>query len=149
MREGFIFDLSSNRVNDNVKILFPKGEIIDSTAIISGERIWFFIASVEAGKIINRAWIIKPDGIMEAEAQAERGDGSWLSELRGKCAIGGFLLAATDNGIVRLEADSGKIIKTKEFPDTDPFVSAESRLFPSKDGLYAVDEKEIKLLKII
>ena len=83
------------------------------------------------------------------EAFAERGDGSWLSEIRGKCAIGEFLLAATDKGIVRLETDLGKIVKTKEFPDTEPFVNAESHLFPGKDGLYAVDEKEIKLLKMI
>jgi len=148
LRAAFIFDLEQTQVNDNVKIVFPKGKVIDSAAAMSGERIWFFIASLEAGKIINRAWVIKPDGMAEAEAQAERGDGSWLSELRGKCAIGKILLAATDDGIVRLEADAGKIIKTKEFPDTEPFVSAESHLFPGQDGLYAVDEKEIKFLKI-
>ena len=149
LRAAFIFDLEQTQVNDNVKIVFPKGKVIDSAAAMSGERIWFFIASLEAGKIINRAWVIKPDGTAEAEAQAERGDGSWLSELRGKCAIGKILLAATDDGIVRLEADAGKIIKTKEFPDTEPFVSAESHLFPGQDGLYAVDEKEIRLLKMI
>lgn len=149
LREGFIFDLNQNRVNDNVKIPIPKGEAVDSTAVISSERIWFFLAVSTGGKILHYGWAIRPDGTIEGEAFAERGDESWLSEIRGKCAIGKFLLAATDEGIVRLETDSGKIVKTKEFPDTEPFVSAESHLFAGKDGLYAVDEKEIKFLKII
>lgn len=149
LREGFIFDLNSNRVNDNVKIPIPKGEAVDSTAVISSERIWFFLAVSTGGKILHYGWVIRPDGTIEGEAFAERGDGSWLSKIRGKCAIGKFLLAATDEGIVRLEADLGKIVKTKEFPDTEPFVSAESHLFPGKDGLYAADDKEIKLLKLL
>ena len=107
-----------------------------------------FFSVNNGGKIINQCAVIKPDGTVEAIAEAEEGDGSWLSVLRGKCAAGNFALASTDDGIVRVETNSGKIIETRKFPDTEPFVDSSSYLFPGNDGIYVVSRKEIRLLKI-
>lgn len=44
--------------------------------------------------------------------------------------------------------NNGKLIKVREFPDTEPFIDSSSHLFAGQDGLYVVDGKEIRVLKI-
>lgn len=145
---AFVFDAKRRGINDNVKIPPIRGQLVDSTCVFSKTHCWFFFSVNNGGKIINQCAVIKPDGTVEAIAEAEEGDGSWLSVLRGKCAAGNFALASTDDGIVRVETNSGKIIETRKFPDTEPFVDSSSYLFPGNDGIYVVSRKEIRLLKI-
>lgn len=145
---GFVFNVSGGGINDNVKLPRIFGQLIDSTAVLTKERCWFLISAQEKGKTINRAIVVNKKGIVEAVTETTAGDGSWLSTIHGKCAIGNMLFSATDDGIVRVEVDSDQIVKTKEFPDTEPFVDSSSQLFIGKEGLYAVKEKEITLLKI-
>jgi hypothetical protein len=49
-----------------------------------------------------------------------------------------MLFAATDDGIVRIEAVGSDLSVTKSFPDTVRFVDAESLLFPGKAGLTVI-----------
>ncbi len=144
----FVFDAKSRGLNDSVKLEHIRGQLVDSTAVFGRDRCWFFIATQESGKTIHRAYLVRGNGSVEASAEAEANDGSWLGTIRGKCASSNFLLAATDDGLVRLEADNGKIIVAREFPDTEPFVSSASNLFASSDGLYVVGRKEVVRLTI-
>jgi hypothetical protein len=59
-----------------------------------------------------------------------------------------MLFSATDGGIVRLEVRAGAIQKTRDFPDTEPFVDAESRLFAGRRGLYVVGPRRIAVVKM-
>lgn len=145
---AFVFDALKQGINDSVKLPSMRGQLIDATCVFSKDRAWFFTATQEGGRIINQCAVITRDGKIEATAQAEKGNGTWLSNLRGKCAAGNFLLVATDDGIVRVEPDNGQIVKVKEFPDTEPFVDAECQLFSGKEGLYVVNRKDIKILKM-
>ena len=92
--------------------------------------------------------MIQPDGHIVAVTEAQKGNNSWLADLHGHSAVHNFLLVATDEGIARVEYKDGQINKTKEFPDTEPFVDANCQLFASSQGLYAVSEREINLLQI-
>lgn len=145
---AFVFDALKRGINDNVKLPFFRGQLVDSTCFFSDNRCWFLAAVREGGKTVHYCFIIRPDGLIEAKAEAELGDGSWLGTLRGKCAAGNFLLATTDEGIVRAEPNYGRIEKAKEFPDTEPFVDTSCHLFPGNEGLYVVGKREISLLKI-
>ncbi len=145
---AFVFDAERRGINDNVKLSPIRGQLVDSTCFFAKDQCWFFTATREAGKTVNRSTVIKADGTIVAEAESEEGDGSWLSDIRGKCAFGNSLLAATDDGIVRVEIDNGKIVVTKEFPDTEPFVSSGVHLFPGTQGLHVVSRQEISVLKI-
>jgi H/ACA ribonucleoprotein complex subunit 3 len=145
---AFVFDAQRRGINDSIQLPPWQGQIIDATCSFSNDRCWFFLAIQEQGRIIHRCAIIQPNGKVEATARAELGDGSWLGTLRGKCAVRHFLLAATDDGIVRIEPNNGQIVKTKEFPDTEPFVDASCQLFASQQGLYVVNQRKIHLLKI-
>lgn len=146
---AFVFGTKAKGLNDSVKIPKIPGQLVDSTCVFAKNRCWFFAAFEDRGRITNRCVVITSDGHVDAQAEALRGDGSWLSSLRGKCAIGNFLLAATDNGIISVEPQAGKIIKTKEFPDTEPFVDTSCHLFPGTQGLYVVSSHDIKELKIL
>ena len=145
---AFVFDTNRSGINDSVKLPSIRGQLIDSTCIFSETRCWFFIASKDGNTIKNQCFVIKSDGSIEATHEAEADDGSWLSTLRGKCLAGNFAFAATDEGIVRLETQYGKIVETKKFPDSEPFVDSSKHLFAGKDGLYVVGNQDITILKI-
>lgn len=143
---AFVFDAEQTGINDSVKLPPLKGQLIDSACFFTKNYCWFLVAIQEKGKTINRCIVIRSDGSIKATAEAEEGDGSWLSRLRGKCALGKFLFVATDEGLVRVEPNGDSIAVTAEFPDTEPFVSSGSHLFAG-DGIYVVDRNEIKLLQ--
>lgn len=148
MFTAFVFDSKNRGINDTVAIAPFHGTFVDAHCVFSDSRCWFFTASQEGGKIIHRSSVIRRDGTVEATAVAERGDGSWLSAIRGQCAVGNSLFVPTDDGIMRVEIDHGAIQKSKEFPDTELFVDSATQLFPGQNGLYAVTLHEITLLKI-
>lgn len=146
---AFVFDAKNRGINDRVKIQPIKGQLIDSTCFFSKNKCWFFTSTNEGGKKINRCSVINSNGSFEASTESAFGDGTWLGNIRGKCAVGNFLFAPTDDGIIKIECQNGQITKIAEFPDTENFVNAESRLFAGADGLYVVDRQEIKLLKLV
>lgn len=145
---AFMFRPGAPGINDRVKIPQITGRLLDSTCYFGKDRVWFAMATQEAGSIKHRMVVLRADGTVEAVAGATAGDGTWLGTLRGKAAAGPWLFAATDDGIVRLEVDSGKIAVAKEYPDTEPFVDAGCHLFPGSQGLYVVTPHEIRLLEI-
>lgn len=148
LAQAFIFDAVRRGINDSVKMPPLRGQLIDATAVFGSDCVWFFTTSREAGRTLNRCTLVGRTGDVRATTEAENGDGSWLGTIRGKCAVRSFLFAPTDDGIVRVEASGGTITKTREFPDTEPFVDADSQLFAGKAGIYVVDRQEIRVLRI-
>lgn len=145
---GFVFDAESHSINDDVQLAPIKGQLLNSTATFASDRVWFFTTTQSGGKTINTCTVVNANGSIEATAQAQQGDGSWLGTITGKCAIGTFLLSATDDGITRVEPSNGSIVVTREFPDAEQFVHSGSYLYPHSEGLVAVTGKEIYILKI-
>jgi H/ACA ribonucleoprotein complex subunit 3 len=139
----FIFDPERKGMNDSLTLKPFKGQLIDSTCFFGKDRIWFLVSNRVSGKTINSCYLIRHDGTVEARAETEADDGSWLGALRGKCAVGDFLLVATDDGIVRVKASGGTLAIEKEFPDSARFVHANRHLFVDKSGLMVVGSHEI------
>ena len=145
---SFLFDVRTKGVNDNLKLPRIRGQLVDSTCVFTEKHCWFFTSFVDRGRTINRCVVLRYDGTVEAVSETRVGDGSWLSEIRGKCGVGNSLLVVTDEGIVSVEPEGGKIVKTKEFPDTESFVDLGCHLFLSREGLYVTSSKTIRLLTI-
>ena len=144
---SFVFDAQRRGINDRVPLAL-RGQLIDAVCTFSEEHCWFFAALKQSGKMVHQCVLIGPEGLVHATAEAEQGDGSWLSTLHGCCAAGPFLFAPTEEGIVRLENENGRMVITKEFPDTEPFVDSGCRLFAGKKGIYVVGRQEIQLLTL-
>ena len=96
----------------------------------------------------NHCILLNSKGDVLATAEGDEGDGSWLGSLRAKTAIPNCLLAATDDGLVRVQRDSDKLVVATEFPDTEPFLDTNDRLLASSAGVYVVSRKQITLLSI-
>lgn len=143
LTRAFVFDADRSGINDTVKIVPIKGQLIDSTCVFAGTHAWFMTTEKNGPKIVNRVQVINSLGEIEATDECENGDGSWLGKIRGKLPTGNFILSATNEGIVRAEISNGKIVPTKEFPDTEPFVDENSFLLPSLSGIYVIRKKEI------
>lgn len=140
---AFVFDPARGGLHDGVRLPAVRGKVTHATCTFARERAWFMVATEEAGRAVHRCWVIAADGRLEAEASATAGDGSWLGVLGGQCAAAGFLLAPTDAGVVRVEPRDGALVVAAEFPDTEPFVDAGTRLFLDPAGLDVVSTREV------
>ncbi|HNH85285.1 MAG TPA: hypothetical protein PL157_23150, partial [Acidobacteriota bacterium] len=145
---AFTFHTAQPGLNDNVTLPKFRGQLLEANCLFTDDRAWFFTSENIQGRTVNRCTVIRPNGTIEATTEAEAGDGSWLSTLRGKCAVGNFLLVATDDGIIRMEPKFNQILKTREFPDTESFVDAGCQLIAGRQGLYVVTSQEIRLLEL-
>lgn len=146
---AFVFDVQRPGINDRVQMPHWSGQLIDATCCLSCNLAWLFLAIQEHGKTVHRCAVIRADGSLEATAEVDPGAGTWLASLHGHCAVNHFLLAATDEGIVRIEPRNGNLFVTKDFPDTESFVDSSSQLFAGQEGLYVVKQQTIHVLTIV
>lgn len=145
---AFVFEEHKGGLNDCVKLPL-RGELVDADCVFARERCWLTLAAQERGRMWHRCFAIARNGDVLAQSEAEAGDGSWLGgPLRGKCAVGEFLLAPSDDGVARVEARNGTLHVTKRFPETSEWVRADSRLFPMANGLGVANQQEIYQLAI-
>ncbi|MGK4006180.1 hypothetical protein WMF31_26410 [Sorangium sp. So ce1036] len=155
---AFVFDAERPGLKDTVKLPFPGGKLTAATCVFDADpgspprggrgRAWLFLAAEQAGRVVHRCVVVREDGAVEATADGEAEGGSWLGALTGKCAASGFLLSATDAGVVRVEVRGGALVEARRFPGTEPFVTQASRLLVGPEGLFVVDARAITLLRI-
>ncbi len=145
---AFVFGADAHVLNDGVRLAGLPAHLVDATCAFGEHRVLFVAGGREGAATVQRAWLIGADGTVLARAETDAADGSWLGGLRGACVSGPYVFVPTDEGIVRAEVQEGRLVPTKEFPDTEPFVDRASRLLPTRDGLYVVGLREIRLLRV-
>ncbi len=145
---AFVFGADRGGLADTVRLPYPAGQVLDHEVVFSNDYLWVLFAVRASGKTVHLAARMAPDGVIDATAQAEAGDGSWLGTLGGKCAVGALLLCPTDAGIVRVEAQSGALVETRRFADTEPLVNAAMELHAAPDGLFVVEARMISMLRL-
>ena len=145
---AFVFDAQHRGINDRVQLPRWSGQLLDANCVFTSELCWFFWAIQEQGQIVHHCAVIRPNGAIVATMKEQHNETSWLANLYGKCAVSNFLLAATDEGIVRLAPQNGQIVIINEFPDTEPFVDSSCNLIAAPQGLYVIKQQEIYLLQI-
>lgn len=158
LRVAFVFDPRRPGLNDRVELPLWSGQLIEATCSFSDTLCWFFLTTQENGVIHYSCTVIRSTGAVLATAKVPAGADHWLTHLGGVgaalpqvspyLALNQFLLAATDEGIIRVEVQQDQLVKTKTFPDTEPFVDSRSHLLPAKDGLYVITAHTIHHLKM-
>jgi hypothetical protein len=144
----FVFEAVGRAIRDGIPVPRPSGRLVEVTATLSHEACFFFTAAREAGRTVHRCTLIGRDGSLRARAEADADDDSWLGHVHGACAVGNGLFVPTDDGIVRVEADGGRLVVTRDFPESEPFVDGSSRLLPGRGGLYVVGRGAVSLLQL-
>ena len=148
---GFVFSSRGSGLNDSVQLAWLRGQVLNARCVFGEKKCWFFATLAVHGKMEFHVQVIGSKGELEAHAVYQKGslhqESSWLGALGGMCAIKNVLLAATDEGLIRLETEQDRIVKTRDFPDTEPFLNSGVELLCSEEGVYVVGPKEIHLLK--
>lgn len=147
MSKVFVFDSQRNGINDSVPCRLPAGKLVTVRCVFSGTHAFLIASAIANGRTAHHAWMILPSG--EVAAQSSGTD--WLDRtapFTSLCAIGAYLFAATDEGVIRIEADRDRLVVSREFPDTEPFADPACSILPAPDGLYVVDRREIRLVRI-
>jgi hypothetical protein len=148
LRGAFVFDAERPGLKDGLSLPWPSGRLVDAEAVFDGALCWLFLAEETGGRTVHHCVVVGADGAVRASAKGEAGDGSWLGSLGGKCAAGEALFAATDAGLVRVELRQGRLEVVREFPDTEPFVDADSRLFLTRQGITVIRRQDITALRM-
>lgn len=148
LSEFFVFDTEKGVLKDSLKVPALKGQLVDTTCSFSSHRCWFFVSYEHNGKTRNRCTVLNESGDILGTTEEDSGADSWLGNgLRGMCAVGNFLFAATDEGVVRVNLQNG-FFDTTSFPDTEPFVDASCQLFPGDQCLNVVTRNEIRQIQM-
>ncbi|HSP78545.1 MAG TPA: hypothetical protein VLQ93_08460, partial [Myxococcaceae bacterium] len=148
LRGAFVFDAERPGLKDGLALPWPSGRLVDAEAVFDGALCWLFLAEERGGRTVHHCVVVGAEGSVKASASGEAGDGSWLGSLRGRCAAGEALFAATDAGLVRVEPRQGRLEVVREFPDTEPFVDAGCQLFLSRHGLTVVRRQDVVALRM-
>ncbi|HEY3322820.1 MAG TPA: hypothetical protein VGP72_20365 [Planctomycetota bacterium] len=143
---AFVFGTRSRGLNDSVKLPPLNGQLVSASCTFAEERCWVFLTLQQAGQLLTHTLVVNADGNVEASELHALDEAEWLAGVAGACATNKMLLVPTDEGLVRIELDNGRIVQTRTFPDTEPFVDTGSRLILARDGLYIVGSRSISRL---
>lgn len=145
----FVFNPERTGINDSVTLPKIEGQLIDAECVFSDRYALFLVSTKENGKIWNAMHLIDENGKIKGSAKEEAENSRMLSRIRNKTLGGDKVLTASDEGLILVAAENGKLEQERIFSDTEPFVDEESRIFAAAEGIYVVSEKEVKLLKLI
>jgi hypothetical protein len=148
LRGAFVFDAERPGLKDGLTLPWPSGKLVDVECLFEGQNAWLFLAEESNGRTVHHCVVVGSDGTVRASAHAEAGDGTWLGTLRGKCAVGDVLFCATDAGLARVELRQGRLDAVRDFPDTEPFVDTDSRIFITRSGLSVVRHQTVTGLRM-
>ncbi len=141
--------LGSSALRDGLALPPLRGRLLAVDCVFTRQRVWLFSACERRGVIHRRCDVIGEDGRLLASAQSGAGDEAppWLTAIGGHCSAGEQVFAPTDDGVVRLERSGDRVIQTRSFPDTAPYVDAATRLVTTRAGLFAAKGRVITRLE--
>ncbi len=131
-----------------VKLPHLKGRMVDAEAVFDEAHVLLSCVLEVDGKETTWLWLFEADGTLRAQANGP-GAERMFTGARGRALLHGRVVAATDEGLLSLKIDGGRLIEGTLFTDTEPFVSAGDELVPQSDGsLYAVSTREVVQLTL-
>lgn len=154
----FVFDVERAGLKDTVAIPSWHGELIDANCVFDTQRCWFLTSIRQGTKVCNHCYVLKADGTVTAQAQCNEDDGSWLGNIRGKCAVTltsakgdsvHVLYSAQESGVVRIHEQQQQLVEGAHFPDTQGFVNPNHELLLGKEGLFAIDRRTIRCIQLL
>ncbi|WP_204140981.1 hypothetical protein [Halomicronema sp. CCY15110] len=158
LQGAFVFDVQKSGLNDRVPLLPVTGQLLQASCCFSTGMAWLFLTTQEQGQQRYTCQVISAQGQVVATATSHPQQDDWLTHLgtalaaqHDPCpfsAVNDFLLAATDEGIVRIQVQSGQLAHTRTFAATEPDVDASCQLIAGPQGLWVVRDRQIDWLQL-
>lgn len=139
----FVFSSRRKGINDTLRFKPFKGKLLDARCVFDDKKIWFFLCSQVGGQTVNNCHLLDVSGQEIASAEDFADSGDWLGRFGGSVAVGGMLLVPTDDGILRVKEEHGRLFVDKEFPETSKLVHSGKKLLVTEQGLVVVGSKSI------
>lgn len=136
---AFSFDASRRGLLDGIALPPMRGRLLDADCLFGKDRVWLLLQLESNGRIWRRCVVVRDNAV-----SAAADDPPWLETVHGACAAGPHLFVPTDRGVVRVD-DS---LSWTEYPETEPFVDAGSRLAAASDGLIVAGRREVVKLSL-
>jgi hypothetical protein len=156
LQRAFVFDAHKPGLNDRVQLLTWSGQLLQASCCFSQTLAWLFWVTQEQGVRRYTCQVVAANGLVVATATSQQQP--WLTQLGASlavghdsspfCAVDDFLLAATDDGIVRIQVQRGQLARTRVFSETEPYVDASCRLIADPQGLWVVGDRQIDWLQL-
>lgn len=119
-----------------------KGRLLDISAVFSRSTALLEWQDEYAGKQRAVSLLIASDGRILAREEGSPDSNPLLHRVGGKALSGTTVLCSTDNGLVAYSSQSGHFSESTRFADTEPFVNAESSLYPAPGGAVWVLDRD-------
>lgn len=158
LQRAFVFDAQKPSLNDRVQLPPWSGQLLQASCCFSRGLAWLFLTTQKHGLRHYSCQVISAQGLVVATATSHQQQPHWLSQLGTSltlshdhcpfCAVDDFLLAATDDGIVRIQVQQGQLTRTRVFTETEPYVDASCRLIAGPEGLWVVRDRQIDWLQL-
>jgi H/ACA ribonucleoprotein complex subunit 3 len=156
---AFVFDARRPGLNDRVRLPPWAGQLIQANCAFSRRFCWLFVTTQYQGLRHYHCAVISANGEVVARDARDQHQSHWLTQLGQSltadrcpyCAVDDFLLAATDDGIVRIQLGAGRpdqLARTKVFAETEPLVDASCRLLAGPQGLWVIRDQQIQGLQL-
>ena len=103
----------------------------------------------DAGVVTRAMDLIDATGRVIASVSGHPEKVRMLASSHGKAVFQGRVLCATDQGLLALKVESGTLVESTLFADTEPFVQTGATLLPGPGGsVYVVTTREITQLTL-
>lgn len=156
LSRAFVFAVGQSGLNDQVSFPSWAGVLLQATCSFSDQFCWLFLTTQEQGLRYYHCRVISPQGTVVAMATSDQHQRHWLTQLGASlgtaadpcpfCAVDDGLLAATDEGILRIQIQAGQLVCTRRFTETEPLVDASCRLLAGPQGLWVIRDRRIDWL---
>lgn len=145
----FYFIFSKEKGFKNIELDNINGRILGASFASDDSYIIFGISFEEKGKIINRIYWLRDNGTIKGKIEGTSQDSRILQSIYGKLVHNGLMLTTTDDGILSVQVRDEILEERNIFPDTEPFVENEDKIFPGpNNSIYIIKEKKILQLTI-
>lgn len=144
----FIFDTARQGLDDSIKLTQFGGKLVDAECYFNEKYCLFLTSRVENGKVINSMHLISRTGEVLGSVEAEANNSRILKSIHNKALGGKNILTATDDGLLLVSVENGAFREAKLFSQTEAFVDEQTQILASRNGVYAVRDKEIYFLQL-
>ncbi len=137
---GFMFRPERGVLDDRVALPRLRGQLVDAHATIGDDRVWLWLTTALAGRLVTTCVVI--DANAQVLATTQLADAPWIAGIGGACTAGPHLFVPTEEGLVRIEIVQGAITQTRTFSDTAAVVGPGDRLALSPCGIDAIRRRD-------